>query len=122
MGFHVDDISTITLSVKAFKKLHDGLVKLAEDSESFESTITLGLLRSAPDLEVHLKDIKSRFTVDKGGDLSLEVLLANAWRTETDELLPVEGKDEIYDGVMQEITELEQSLDSQLKKFEKKLG
>ena len=68
MGFHVDDISMITLSVKAFKKLHDGLVKLAEDSESFESTITLGLLRSAPDLEVHLKDIKSRFTVDKGGD------------------------------------------------------
>ncbi|KAL4079502.1 muts domain V-domain-containing protein [Scleroderma citrinum] len=93
--------------LSAFKKLHNGLATLAENSESFESKTILGLLRSAPDLMVHLEAIKSRFTVDKG---------------DTDELLPVDGKDEAYDGVMQEISELEQSLDSQLKKFEKKLG
>ena len=37
------------------------------------------------------------------------------------ELLPVDGKDEVYDGVMEEITNLEKELDGQLKKFEKKL-
>lgn len=39
-----------------------------------------------------------------------------------DELVPVEGKDEVYDGIMAEIGELEQELDEQLKKFEKSLG
>jgi len=108
--------------VQAFKRLHDGLASLAENSESFGSKTILGLLRSAPNLTSHLKGIKSRFTVDKGGNPLPEVLLSNAWKTDTDELLPVDGKDEIYDGIMQEMSELEQSLDSQLKKFEKKLG
>jgi hypothetical protein len=40
---------------------------------------------------------------------------------ETDELLPVAGKDEVYDEVMCEIEELEKELDGQLKNFEKKL-
>ncbi|KAI6168433.1 DNA mismatch repair protein Msh6 [Pisolithus thermaeus] len=92
--------------LSAFKKLNDGLASLAEDSESFESKTILGLLRSAPDLSPHLKNIQSRFTVDK----------------DTDELLPVDGRDEVYDGVMQEISELEQSLDTRLKKFEKSIG
>ena len=39
-----------------------------------------------------------------------------------DELVPVDGKDEIYDGIMAEIGELEQELNEQLKKFEKSLG
>jgi len=34
----------------------------------------------------------------------------------------VDGKDDVYDGVMEEITNLEKELDGQLKKFEKKLG
>lgn len=39
-----------------------------------------------------------------------------------DELLPVDGKDEVYDRIMAEIGELEQELNEQLKKFEKSLG
>lgn len=34
----------------------------------------------------------------------------------------MDGKDEVYDDVVQEISDLEKSLDSQLSKFEKKLG
>ncbi|KAG1753520.1 uncharacterized protein EDB91DRAFT_1098327 [Suillus paluster] len=90
----------------AFKKLSRGLAKLADSSESFDSKTILGLLRSAPDLTPNLKNVESRFTLDK----------------ETDELLPVAGKDEAYDEVMCEIEELEKMLDAQLKKFEKKLG
>ncbi|KAI5996268.1 DNA mismatch repair protein Msh6 [Pisolithus albus] len=92
--------------LSSFKKLNDGLASLAENSELFESKTILGLLRSAPDLSPHLKNIQSRFTVDK----------------DTDELLPVDGRDEVYDGVMQEISDLEQTLDSRLKKFEKSIG
>ncbi|KAH7923446.1 DNA mismatch repair protein Msh6 [Leucogyrophana mollusca] len=90
----------------AFKKLSKGLNNLADSSESFESKTILGLLRSAPDLTPNLKNVEARFVVDK----------------DTDNLLPVEGKDEIYDGVMEEIAELENTLDAQLKKFEKKIG
>jgi hypothetical protein len=39
-----------------------------------------------------------------------------------DELVPVDGKDEVYDKIMAEIRELEQELDEHLKKFEKSLG
>ncbi|KIJ14719.1 hypothetical protein PAXINDRAFT_180906 [Paxillus involutus ATCC 200175] len=92
--------------LSAFKKLDAGLASLAENSESFESKTILGLLRSAPDLTPHLNNVKSRFTIDK----------------ETEELLPVDGKDEVYDEVVEEISTLEKGLDSQLKKFEKKVG
>ncbi|KAG8216931.1 muts domain V-domain-containing protein [Butyriboletus roseoflavus] len=92
--------------LSAFKKLNEGVASLADNSESFASKTILGLLRSAPDLTPHLKNVTSRFTIDK----------------ETDELLPVDGKDDVYDGVMEEITNLEKELDGQLKKFEKKLG
>jgi DNA mismatch repair protein MSH6 len=34
----------------------------------------------------------------------------------------VDGKDEVYDEVVEEISTLEKGLDSQLKKFEKKVG
>lgn len=34
----------------------------------------------------------------------------------------MDGKDDVYDGVMEEITNLEEELDGQLKMFEKKLG
>ena len=34
----------------------------------------------------------------------------------------MDGKDDVYDGIMTEIRELEQELDEQLKKFEKSLG
>ncbi|KAF9225721.1 DNA mismatch repair protein Msh6 [Gyrodon lividus] len=92
--------------LSAFRKLNEGLASLAENSESFESKTILGLLRSAPDLTPHLKNVKSRYTIDK----------------ETDELLPVDGKDDVYDDVVAKIAGLEKGLDLQLKKFEKKLG
>ena len=39
-----------------------------------------------------------------------------------DELVPVDGKDEVYDSIMTEIKELEQELNQQLKVFEKLVG
>ncbi|KAG6377351.1 muts domain V-domain-containing protein [Boletus reticuloceps] len=98
-------VKDFTKVLSAFRKLTEGLASLADNSESFASKTILGLLRSAPDLIPHLKNVTSRFTIDK----------------ETD-LLPVDGKDDVYDGVMEEITNLEKELDGQLKKFEKKLG
>lgn len=38
------------------------------------------------------------------------------------ELVPADGKDETYDGVMAEIEELEESLDEKLKELQKKVG
>ena len=48
--------------------------------------------------------------------------MTNSIFAETDDLIPAEGKDEVYDGVMAESGELEIMLDAELKKFEKKLG
>ena len=39
-----------------------------------------------------------------------------------DELVPVDGKDDVYDSIMTKIKELEQELNQQLKMFEKSLG
>lgn len=39
-----------------------------------------------------------------------------------DELVPVDGKDDIYDTIMTEINELEEELAEQLKKLERSLG
>ena len=36
--------------------------------------------------------------------------------------MPREGKDEEYDGIMAQINELEETLDKELKRLEKKLG
>ncbi|KAJ3747148.1 muts domain V-domain-containing protein [Lentinula detonsa] len=94
--------------LNAFKKLSRAFTDLANASESFKSKTVLGLLRSAPDLIKHIKNIESLFekpSSDKG-----------------DELVPRDGKDEAYDEVMAEIQELEQGLDSALEKFEKTLG
>lgn len=39
-----------------------------------------------------------------------------------DELIPADGKDEMYDEVVSEIRDLEKSLEADLRKFEKTLG
>lgn len=39
-----------------------------------------------------------------------------------DELTPADGGDDVYDSIMTNISELEQALTQQLKKFEKSLG
>ena len=41
---------------------------------------------------------------------------------DADELIPVDGKDEMYDEVISEIRDLEKSLEADLQKFEKTLG
>ncbi|KAI0266519.1 muts domain V-domain-containing protein [Gloeopeniophorella convolvens] len=93
--------------LKSFRALSKGLSKLADASESFESKTIPGLLRSAPDLLPHIKNVESRFEKPE---------------KETDDLLPVEGKDEAYDEIAGEIHELESELDKSLKKLEKKVG
>lgn len=102
-----------------------GLSKLADASETFESKTILGLLRSAPDLLPHVKDVESRFEKPEKGTLSLELTkhrLVLQLFTDNDDLLPVEGKDEVYDEIAQEIHELEKGLDKSLKKLEKQVG
>ena len=49
-------------------------------------------------------------------------LVANILRADTDELFPCEGEDEPYDTIMAEISGLEEELESDLKKLEKKIG
>ena len=39
-----------------------------------------------------------------------------------DELVPEDGRDEVYDKIMEEIGELEDELEQELKKLEKKVG
>lgn len=93
----------------AFKKLSRGLSKLADQSESFKSNTILGLLRSAPDLLLNIKNVEDMYvkpTSDK----------------DADELLPQAGKDDVYDEIMAEIDGLEEDLEQELKKLEKKLG
>ncbi|KAI0764567.1 DNA mismatch repair protein Msh6 [Trametes elegans] len=92
----------------AFRSLSNGLSTLAETADSFASRSIPGLLRSAPDLSPNLKHIKAMFEPPEDG--------------ERDELVPADGKDEIYDGVMEEISALEEELKSELKKLRKQTG
>ncbi|EAU89431.2 DNA mismatch repair protein msh6 [Coprinopsis cinerea okayama7 len=94
--------------LSTFKSLSRGLAKLADESEEFESKTILGLLRGAPDLLVNVRHLESMF--EKPSD------------KDRDELKPVEGKDEEYDGIVREIRSLERDLDKSLKAFEKETG
>ncbi|KAG6841043.1 hypothetical protein C0991_002351 [Blastosporella zonata] len=92
----------------AFRKLSIGLSQLGDTSESFNSKTIFGLLRSAPDLLPNIKNIES--------------LYVKPLSEKDDELIPREGKDEAYDEIMAEITSLEEELDNDLTKLEKKLS
>lgn len=48
--------------------------------------------------------------------------LYNSIITDNDDLLPVEGKDEAYDEIAEEIRGLEEELDKMLKKLERQAG
>jgi DNA mismatch repair protein MSH6 len=107
--------------------LSKGLSKLADASETFGSKTILGLLRSAPDLLPHVKDVESRFEKPEKGTLTLtpqpiKHRLVRQLFIDNVDLLPVEGKDEAYDEIAQEICELEKGLDKSLKKLEKQVG
>jgi DNA mismatch repair protein MSH6 len=111
---------------KAFKKLSRGLSKLADESESFKSKTILGLLRSAPDLLPNIKNVEAMYvrpSSDKGDcyDIMFACCLYALHFTD-DELLPQAGKDDAYDEIMAEIGGLEEDLEKELKKLEKKLG
>ena len=49
------------LTLQAFRKLSRGMVKLADESESFKSKTIFGLLRGAPDLFPNVKHIQEMF-------------------------------------------------------------
>ena len=49
-------------------------------------------------------------------------MIRNSIPPDADELVPEDGKDEVYDKVMEEIGELEDELEQELKKLEKKVG
>ncbi|KAI0367675.1 DNA mismatch repair protein Msh6 [Pilatotrama ljubarskyi] len=91
----------------AFKNLSRGLSALADTADSFASKSIPGLLRSAPDLTPNLKHIKAMFKPPEEG---------------SDELVPEDGKDEVYDGIMEEINGLEEELKSELKQLRKQTG
>jgi DNA mismatch repair protein MSH6 len=100
------------------------MIELAATSESFTSKTISGLLRSAPDLLPNIKNVEAMYKKPEKGTITF----ADIWRFEphtcvdTDDLVPEEGKDEVYDGIMEELGELEAELDSELSKLEKKLG
>ncbi|KAH6917837.1 DNA mismatch repair protein msh6 [Coprinopsis sp. MPI-PUGE-AT-0042] len=91
--------------LSSFKSLSRGLAKLANESEEFESKTILGHLRGAPDLVANVKHLESMFEPPPEKD--------------KDELIPIEGKDEEYDGINQEIRELEEELDEALTEMKK---
>ena len=110
---------------QSFKGLSKGLSRLEDASETFGSKTILGLLRSAPDLLPHVKDVESRFEKPEKGALTSQLIkhrLVLQLLIDNDDLLPVEGKDEVYDEIAQEIRELEQGLDKSLKKLERQAG
>ncbi|THH03935.1 hypothetical protein EW145_g5888 [Phellinidium pouzarii] len=91
----------------SFRKLTKGLDTLSEVADTFNSKQVSGLLRSSPDLGPNIKNIEDMFTKPD---------------EKSDELLPQEGKDDIYDGIMKEIRKLEDKLDSALEKLENETG
>lgn len=105
--------------------LSNGLSKLADASEAFGSKTTLGLLRSAPDLLPHIKNVELRFERPEKGRSTPQLVQHSPLvtpLTDNDDLLPVEGKDEVYDEIAEEIRELEKELDKSLKKLERQVG
>lgn len=110
--------------VQAFRSLSKGLSALAETADSFDSKSIPGLLRTAPDLTPNLKHIQAMFKPPESGEY--HSFLVSPRRAEesigSDELCPEDGKDEVYDGIMEEINELENELKSELKKLRKQTG
>ncbi|KAF9528358.1 muts domain V-domain-containing protein [Crepidotus variabilis] len=94
--------------LKAFRKLNKGLIKLADEAESFKSNTIFGLLRGAPDLSPNVNNVESMFQPST--------------EEKADELIPRPGKDERYDEIIEEMSGLEKELEGELKQFEKKLG
>lgn len=118
-----------TVPLKAFEKLSKGVNKLADQAGEFDGTTISGLLRGAPDLVPHVRNIQSMFQASREEEsvflchsLPLDSMNSSEHLTELDLLMPREGKDETYDAIEEEIASLEKSLENELSKFEKSLG
>ncbi|GJJ14893.1 hypothetical protein Clacol_009163 [Clathrus columnatus] len=94
--------------LKVLEKLNKGFEGLGELADSISSDSIRGLLRTAPDLTSHIANIESMF--EKPENVNV------------DELVPCEGKDDIYDRIQADIKELEDDLESRLAVIQKKLG
>ncbi|KAL1746027.1 muts domain V-domain-containing protein [Schizophyllum fasciatum] len=95
--------------LSSFKKLSRGMNALADTAAEFESKTLCGLLRGAPDVVPNIKHIEEMFERPSS-------------EKDAEELVPMEGKDDVYDEVIAEIKQLEKSLNKQLKKFEDSVG
>ncbi|KAI0760099.1 DNA mismatch repair protein Msh6 [Fomes fomentarius] len=93
--------------LSAFRGLSKGLSELGDTADSFASKAIPGLLRSAPDLTPNIKNVKSMYQTPEDN---------------SDELVPEDGKDEVYDNIMSEINDLEEELKAELKKIRKATG
>jgi DNA mismatch repair protein MSH6 len=109
--------------LKAFDKLSKGMKSLADTAEDFTSKTVFGLLRSAPDLKPHIKNVQSMYEAPEKGEgfYFLWKLASHPTFEDADELVPVEGKDSVHDEIMLEINELEEKLEGELAKYEKKM-
>ncbi|BGP15722.1 DNA mismatch repair protein msh6 [Rhodosporidiobolus nylandii] len=87
--------------IEAFEKINAGLGNLRELCEDFKSKGIPGLLAGTPDIGELLEEIQELY--------------------DGEELLPVDGKDEDYERVRENVEEVETALDGELKKAKKQL-
>ncbi|KAK4705468.1 DNA mismatch repair protein MSH6, partial [Phenoliferia sp. Uapishka_3] len=82
--------------IASFSTISDGLVNLATMADDFKSKGIAGLLRNAPDLQELIERIEGMY--------------------DGEELLPVDGADEDYETVRQNVVDIEESLQEVLEK------
>ncbi|GAA6027763.1 hypothetical protein JCM8097_008022 [Rhodosporidiobolus ruineniae] len=87
--------------VESFEKIAATVGALRDLAEGFKSQGIPGLLDSVPDVEGLVEEVKGLY--------------------DTDELLPVDGKDEEYERVREAVEEVEEALQDELKKARKLL-
>lgn len=72
----------------------------------------------------NIKNVKAMFQPPESSKFSLKTVFKAKlylW-SDADELVPEEGKDEVYDEIMETIRSLEEELDDELEKLKKKIG
>jgi DNA mismatch repair protein MSH6 len=101
---------------------------LEDKSQDFKSKTLSQLLRGAPDLLQHIKNLREQFEEPskdskEKGESSVKSGVNSPNRGYPDDLLlPQDGKDEAYDNVEAEIATLKDKLDAALKKLAAKSG
>ena len=102
--------------------------QLEDKSQDFKSKTLSQLLRGAPDLRQHIKNLREQFeepskdSKEKGGRSVKSGVNSPDRGNPDDLLLPQDGKDEAYDNVEAEIATLKDRLDAALKKLAAKSG